>query len=206
MVVTATYSDETTSVLANETLDFSKILAADGVQNAIVSYTGATSMVTTTVPLTLVKGLAQVGATDFSSAWWTAFSNDYAVAAGESKTLTMYCYSNGINNWHSPCTILRKADMTEYAVVRMDNFGWGDGYGTATLSNDWNFDTFASNISGSRIAITVTNHGDNTADIAYNVTYVNGETHFQKYEGVTVDSTDLNFALVIEGAYTVIVE
>ena len=206
LVVMATYSDETTGVLSNESLEFSKILAAEGSQNAVVSYTGATSTVTTTVPLTLIKGVSQVGATDFSSVWWSAFSNDYAVAAGESKTLTMYCYSNGINNWHSPCTILRKADMAEYAVVRMDNYGWGDGYGTATLSSDWNFDTFASNISGSRIVITVTNHGDNTADVVYNVTYANGETHFQKYEGVTVDSTDLNFALVIEGAYTVIVE
>lgn len=88
----------------------------------------------------------------------------------------------------------------------MDNFGWGDGYATATLTNDWNFDTFASNISGSRVVITVTNNGDNTADILYNVTYANGEMHFQRYAGITVDSSDLNCALVTEGSYLVIVE
>lgn len=207
LVVTATYSDGTTAALANSSLDFGTITAAEGAQNADVSYTGAVSTVTTTVPLTLVKGVGQVGATDFSTAWWSAFSDDYAVPSGESKTLTMYCYSNNLNNYHSPSTILRKADMTEYAVVRMDNFGWGSGYdGIATATNDWNWDVFTSNISGSRVVITVTNNGDDTADILYNVTYANGQDHFQKYEGITVDSADLNCALVLEGAYLVLVE
>lgn len=206
IVVTATYSDGTTGVVPNETLRFGKIPAVSGSQNAVISYVGATSTVTTTCPLTLVMGVGQVGANDFSSAWWTAFSDDYAVATGSSKTLTMYCYSNNVNNWNSPCTILRKADKTEYAVVRMDNFGWGDGYGTAILTNDWNWDIFKPNISGSRVVITVTNNGDNTADILYNVTYASGATHFQKYEGITVDSSDLNCALVTEGSYLVIVE
>jgi hypothetical protein len=206
MVVTATYSDGTTGVLGNGTLQFSEIQPAAGAQDAVISYTGATNTVITTVPLTLVEGIGQVGATDFSTAWWTEFSDDYNVPSGQSKTLTMYCYSNNINAWHSPATILRKADMTEYAVVRIDNFGWGDGYGTATATNDWNFDTLASNISGSKVVITVTNNGDDTADIRYDVTFANGEEHFQQYDGITVDSTDLNCALVIEGAYIVIVE
>lgn len=204
--VTATYSDGTTGVIPNESLDFGTIPAAAGAQTVDVSYEGAFSTVTITVPLTLVQGLSQVGATDFSTAWWTEFSDDFTVASGGSKKFTMYTYSNGVNNWHSPSTILRKADGTENAVVRMDNFGWGDGYGTATLSNDWNFDVFAANISGSRVEITVTNNGDNTADIRYDVTYATGETHFQLYEGITVDSADLTCALVLEGAYLVIVE
>ncbi|MBN2806570.1 MAG: hypothetical protein JXR22_07910 [Prolixibacteraceae bacterium] len=206
LVVTASYSDGSTSVMAHEALRFGTIPAASGAQNVEISYVGATKTVSTTCPLTLVKGIAQVGANDFSTAWWTAFSNDYPVASGSSRTLTMYCYSNNVNNWNSPCTILRKADMTENAVVRMDNFGWGGGYGTAILSSDWNWDVFTRNISGSRIAITVSNNGNNTADILYNVTYANGESHFQKYEGITVESADLNCALVIEGAYVVIVE
>lgn len=206
LVVTATYSDGTTGVLSNESLQFGKVPAAEGDQEAVISYVGATSTVTTTCPLTLIKGIGQVGAYDFSTGWWTQFSEDYPVPSGESKTIKMYAYSNGVNNWNSPSTILRKADMTEYGVVRMDNFGWGDGYATATLSNDWNFDIFGANISGSRIEITVTNNGDNTADIRYDVTYATGETHFQEYAGITVDSSDLNTAIVLEGSYIVIVE
>ena len=121
----------------------------------------------------------------------------------------MYCYSDNLANWHSPCTILRKADKTEYGVVRMDNWGWGSGYAgnpNLIITSDWNWDIFTSNISGSRVVITVTNNGDNTADVLYNVTYANGETHFQKYAGITVDSSDLNCALVTEVSYLVIVE
>jgi hypothetical protein len=206
IAVTATYSDSTTGILSNESLQFGKIPAAEGSQSAVISYVGATNTVTTTCPFTLVKGVSQVGASDFSSGWWTVFSDDYPVASGSSKTFTMYCYSDNLANWHSPCTILRKADMAEYAVVRMDNWGWGTGYGTATLTNDWNWDIFASSQSGSRVVITVTNNGDNTADVLYNVTYANGETHFQKYAGVTVDSSDLNCALVTEESYLVIIE
>ena len=206
IVVTGTYSDGTKGVIPNATLKFGKITAAEGSQTALISYVGATKTATITCPLTLVKGVSQVGASDFSSAWWTVFSNDYAVASGSSKTITMYCYSDNLANWHSPSTILRKADKTEYGVVRMDNFGWGSGYGTATSTSDWNWGVFTSSLSGSKVAITVTNNGNNTADILYNVTYATGETHFQKYAGVTVDSSDLNCALVTEEAYLVLVQ
>jgi len=206
LVVTATYSDGSTGIIPTENLKFSKIPAASGTQSATISYTGASNTVKTTCPLTLIKGKSQVGNTDLSSAWWTAFSEDYPVPSGSSKTITMYCYSDNLANWHSPCTILRKADKTEYGVVRMDNFGWGDGYPTAVATNDWNWDIFMTSQNGSKVVITVTNNGNNTADILYNVTYANGETHFQKYAGFTVDSSDLNCALVTEVSYLVIVE
>lgn len=206
LVVTATYSDGTKGIIPNETLQFGKIPAASGSQTAVISYVGARKTVTTTCPVTLVKGVSQVGANDFSTGWWTAFSDDYTVASGSSKTITMYCYSDNLAYYHSPCIILRKADKTEYGVVRMDNFGWGTGYGTATLTSDWNWDIFQSSINGSKVVITVTNNGNNTADILYTVTYANGEKHFQKYAGVTVDSSDLNCALVTEESYLVIVE
>jgi len=192
--------------MPNETLQFGKVPAQEGSQEVVISYASATKTVTTTCPLTLVKGVSQVGATNFSSAWWTAFSDDYNVPSGSSKTITMYCYSDNLANWHSPCTILRKADKTEYGVVRMDSFGWGAGYATAIRTSDWNWDTFQKNISGSKVVITVKNNGNNTADVLYNVTYANGETHFQKYAGVTVDSSDLNCALVTEVSYLVITE
>ncbi len=207
IVVTATYSDATQGIMDNAALEFGKIPAATGSQNVVISYVGATKTVTTTCPVTLIKGVSQVGATDFSSGWWTAFSNDYPVASGDSVTLTMYCYSDNLANWHSPCTILRKADLTEYAVVRMDNWGWGPGFdGIATKTSDWNWDIFTSSISGSRVVIKVKNNGNNTADVLYNVTYATGETHFQKYAGIAVNSSDLNCALVTEVSYLVITE
>lgn len=206
LVVTATYSDGTTGVLANSSLKFSKIPSAEGTQNAVISYVGVTNTVSINCPVTLIKGTYQVGFNDFSTPWFTEFSEEYRIASGESKVLTMYCYSTNLQPYHSPSVILRKTDLTEYGVVRMDNFGWGDGYATATATSNWNWDVFASSINGSKITITVTNNGDDTADIHYDVTYVNGEEHFQSYEGFTIDSSDLNIALVLEGAYLVLVD
>ena len=202
MVVTATYSDGTSGVIANSSLKFENP-GGDGVQDAIVSYVGATSTVTTTVSVTNVMGATnQVGAPDFSTGWWSAFSNDYNVPSGISRTLKLDLYSSGNNNWNSPSTILRKADGSEYAVVRMDSFGWGAGYDgndNLVVTNDWDFDVFAANLNDSDIEITVTNAGDGTATVRYDVTYANGDTHFQQYEGIAIDSSDLNCALVIDG-------
>lgn len=202
MVVTATYSDGTTGVIANESLQF-EIPQAVGVQDAVISYEGAAGVVTTTIQITNEAGVTnQVGATDLSSGFWTAFSNEYKVASGSTKTFKMDLYSTEANNWNSPVVILRKADMTEYGVVRMDNFGWGTGYeGIATATNDWNWDVFAENLDGSHIEVTVTNVGDGTANVRYDVTYANGDTHFQLYEGITVDGSDLNCAITIDGCY-----
>ena len=103
--------------------------------------------------------------------------------------------------------ILRKADLVENAVLRMDHYGWGAGYennpGLVAESN-WNWDTFQAGLNRATIKITVTNNGDNTADVYFDVTYINGEAHFQNYKGIVVDSADLQFCLTCEGAYTVI--
>lgn len=201
MVVTATYSDGATGVIANENLQFANP-GGEGAQNAVITYVGANSTVITTVPITNVTGETnQVGATDFSSAFWSAFSNEYNVASSSSKTFKMDLYSTGANNWNSPAIILRKADLTEYAVVRMDNHGWGDGYATATATNDWNFDVFAENLNGAYIEVTVTNVGDGTVNVRYDVTYANGDTHFQLYAGITAVSSDLNCSITIDGCY-----
>lgn len=68
LVVTATYSDGTKTIIPNSSLQFGKIPAATGSQGVLISYAGATKTVSTTCPLTLVKGIGQVGNTDFSSA------------------------------------------------------------------------------------------------------------------------------------------
>lgn len=204
MEITATYSDATTGIVPIESLVIDSIKPIAGTQNIVISYVGATSTVTTTCELTLTQGTAQVGATDLTTAFWGAHSADFTVASGQSKVITLYSYSTEANSWNSPATILRKADLTEYAVVRMDNHGWGDGYATATATNDWDFDALSSNINGSKVIITVTNNGDNTATVNYDVTYSNGETHFQKYEGITIDSADLTTALTVDNCYLVL--
>ena len=203
MEITGYKSDGSSVVLDPSALVFSQVQPVAGEQQIEIDFSG----VKTTYPVMVKLGTEAVGAPDFSNGWWTSFlSADKPVPAGESASVHMFVYSDNLENWHSPCTILRGAALNEYAVVRMDNFGWGDGYGTATLESDWNFDIFAANQNMSAVSITVTNNGDNTADIVYNVTYANGETHVQKYIGVTVDSADLQMGIVTEESYLIILE
>ena len=147
-----------------------------------------------------------VGAQDFTNAWWTTFSRDWVVPAGTTQTVSMQVGSDNLGNWHSPCTILRKADMSEYAVVRQDNYGWGAGYeGNAALvlSSNWNWDTFMSAINGSKVSISVSNGGDGFASVRYYVVDGNGEEHFQYYDNILVEAGDLQFALVTEESYLI---
>lgn len=206
LVVTATYADETTGVLDNSMLTFGAV-PADGTQEVEVTYVGSSSTVTIKCPIEVVQGTDAVGVSDCSTGWWTDWSADIPVPSGETVSYNVYQYSSCGSNWHCTDVILRKADLTENAVVRLDNFGWGGGYdGNANLvlESNWNWDTFLAGLNRADIKITVTNNGDNTADIRYDVTYINGETHFQSYKGIVVDSADLNCCLTCEAAYAVI--
>ena len=209
MEVTATYADGTTGVVNNASLICGEVPVTPGEQEVEIKYVGVSATITTTCKINVVKGVAEVGLADCTTPWWTAFAADKVVAAGESVTFKMMVYSSGKENYHSPCTILRQADLVENAVVRMDNFGWGAGYDgndTKVLESNWNWDVFKSSINLSNVTITVTNNGDGTADIRYVVIYPDGEEHFQNYLGIKVNSADLQAALVTEGSYLVLYE
>ena len=160
----------------------------------------------TTYTINLEKGAYAVGLPDLTTPWWTAFTPDFTVAAGESKVFEMDLYSDNAANYHSPCTIVRKADLTEYLVVREDHFGWGGSYEGAVAESNWNWDYFAARLNNSHVKITVTNNGDNTASIRYEVVDSAGEAHFQNYLNFPVDSADMMCSLVTEGSYLVLVD
>ncbi len=145
-----------------------------------------------------------VGLEDCTTPWWAHFSQDWKVAPYESQSVSMTVTTRMVNNWDGPCTVLRKADLSEYGVVRMDNYGWGAGYdGIVTPESNWNWDTFLAGLNGATVSITVSNNGDNTASVRYNVVYADGETHFQYYDGIAIDSADFQFCTVNEGSYLV---
>ncbi len=210
MEITATYSDGSTGILPLSNVTVAAPTAKAGTQNITVTYAGSTRTVTTSFPVQVKAGICAVGATDYLNGWWTTFLEpDEPVAAGHSVTFKMQVLSDNLGNYHSPCTILRGAALNEYAVVRMDNFGWGGGYDgnpNLLLESNWNWDTFMSNIHGSDVAITVTNNGNGTANVHYDVTYQNGEKHFQDYKGIKVNSDDLQMSFVTEESCLIIYE
>ena len=202
--------------LADLTVTSMPDISTLGEKQLIVAYSktskgnGATKPVIATAKFTVVKVYpvnfvtptpAVVGAEDFSTGWWTAFSNDIKIE-NETKTVFSFTnYSDAAANWHNAVVILRKADLTEYAVVRMDNYGWGTGYSACSPTCNWNWDTFTSVMNGAKVTVTITNTGLNTANIDMAVVGSDGNNYEQHYTGINgIDPEDLYFAVTVENA------
>jgi hypothetical protein len=210
MEVTATYASGDARVIDNARLSFSAVPAKTGSQTVtITAEEGITATVGVTVSESAVSAVNNtanmVGAEDNSTAFWGDFSDDFNVPVGETKSITFTNYSSLAGNWNNFCVVLRKADLAEYAVVRADNYGWGNGYDACIhdgTQGDWG--TWLAGMNGAKVTVYVTNCGNSTADIQAVMQGTTGTTSTQYYLGVnTVDSSDLNFALTVDSSHIV---
>lgn len=152
-----------------------------------------------------------LGATDNSDAWWTSHLDaDVKIESNKSYSTTFTNYTSGGNNWNNYVVVLRKADKTEYAVMRSDDYCWGDAVGgnggplithSNSASDDWG--AWLAQMNGAKVTVTVTNYGDNTADVVAEVTGTEGMTSTQKYLGVPVESADLYLDFTTDGCHYV---
>ena len=152
-----------------------------------------------------------LGATDNSDAWWTSHLDaDVKIESNKSYSTTFTNYTSGGNNWNNYVVVLRKADKTEYAVMRSDDYCWGDAVGgnggplithSNSASSDWG--AWLAQMNGAKVTVTVTNYGDNTADVVAEVTGTEGMTSTQKYLGIPVESADLYLDFTTDGCHYV---
>lgn len=208
MVVTGTYSDGSSVVIDNAKLSFSAIPAKAGSQPVTIT---AGENITATVNVTVSEAAVvknstdMIGTEDNSTAFWGAHSDDFNVPAGQTKSITFTNYSSLSDNWNNFVVILRKADLTEYAVVRADNYGWGTGYGACTpngTQGDWG--TWLAGMNGAKVTVYVTNCGNGTADVQAVMVGTTSTISTQCYWGInTIDANDLNFALTVDGCHLV---
>ena len=152
-----------------------------------------------------------LGATDNSDAWWDSHLDaDIKIESNKSYSTTFTNYTSGGNNWNNYVVVLRKADKTEYCCLRSDDYCWGDAIGGATgplithsnsASGDWG--AWLAQMNGAKVTVTVTNYGDNTADVVAEVTGTEGLTSTQKYLGIPVESSDLYLDFTTDGCHYV---
>ena len=149
------------------------------------------------------KMYTSLGATDNSTGWWGAHSENIKVGPNETFISTFTNYTSGANNWNNFVVVLCRADNTEYAVVRADNYGWGDGYGACTpigTQGDWG--TWLAAMDGAKVTVAVTNNGDGTADVKAVMQGTNGEVYTQEYNGInTVDPEDFYFRFTVDNCH-----
>lgn len=208
MVVYATYVEGEPGVIDNSKLTFSRIPATAGKHEVtITTENGRTATVEVNVAESAVKAVTptpvSLGAEDCSTAWWTEFTKDMKIPAGETFEFNFTNYSSGVNNWNNYVVILRKADLAEYAVVRSDNYGWGNGYAACTpigTQGDWA--TWLATMNGAKVKLFVTNCNNGTADIQAIVTGTDGSVTTQSYLGInTIDPSDLNVAFTVDSSH-----
>ena len=150
------------------------------------------------------KMYTSLGATDNSTGWWGAHSENIKVGPKETFVSTFTNYTSGANNWNNFVVVLCKADNSEYAVVRADNYGWGNGYAACTpiCDNGGDWGTWLSAMDGAKVTTYVTNNGDGTADVKAVIIGNDGNTYTQEYKGInTVDPNDFYFRYTVDGCH-----
>ena len=141
-----------------------------------------------------------LGALDCSTPWWSVHTDNIKVEPKETKVVNFTNYSSGENNWNNFVIVLNRADLSEYAVVRADNYGWGDGYAACTPSGgpaDW--DAWRAAMNGAKVTAYITNNGDGTADVKAVMYGNDGVTYEQEYKGInTIDPDDFYFRFTVD--------
>lgn len=211
MEVTATYKNGETDVLDNSKLKFSAVAASAGKKAVTISTANgkeAKTMVTVKESASNAAAFTPslVGLEDNTTAWWTAFSDDVKVPAGETRSFSFTNYTDGLNNWDNFVTILRNADKGEYGVVRADNYGWGNGYAACqhdgTAGADWA--SWLAAMNGAKVTVYVTNCNNGTADVQAVMKGTDGKTYTQYYLGInTVDPADLYVSFTADHCHLV---
>lgn len=210
MVVKATDSSGKTRVLDNSRLTFSTVPAKVGLQIVtITAEAGITATVNVIVKesqvLEVTNNKTTVGTMDNSTPFWGDFSDEFNVPVGETRFIKFTNFTSRVKNYHNFVVVLRKSNLIEYAVVRADNYGWGDGYAACLTSGgqaDWV--AWRDEMNGAKVTVYVTNCGNGTADVQAVMVGNAGTTSTQYYLGInTIDPNDLNFALTVENAHLI---
>ncbi len=153
----------------------------------------------------VVPSPAVLGASDCSTGWWQVFTENIKVDPKETKVVNFTNYSNGLNNWNNFVLILNRADLSEYGVVRADNYGWGDGYGACThtgTQGDWA--TWLAAMNGAHVTGYITNNGDGTASVRFVMQGTDGVEYTQEYNGInTIDPDNMYFRFTVDGSHLV---
>ena len=213
MEVVATYSDGTTAVIDNSKLTFTTVPAIPGSEKVIVSSAnGKTFEVNVNVEVSnsakATPSTTIVGAEDNSTGFWGAHAADVNVPAGETREFNFTNYSTLGANWNNFVPILRRADLTEYAVVRADNYGWGTGYdgnpNLVTSGGQADWATWLAAMNGAKCTVWVTNCNNGTADVQCIMHGTDGIDYIQYYLGIRyVDPDDLFVSFTVDGCHLV---
>lgn len=153
-----------------------------------------------------------VGNEDYSTTWWSAFSDFVTMAGSQTTHYGFYNYTDGTANYHNWLLVLTngkdrgETGYAEYFVLRADGYGWGDAnYKADNITHNFNFDdgSFTNDMKGAYVDMTI-KRTNNRVDVKAVVTATSGTVYNYSfyYEG-EMTSTIGSF-LTCEGSYLAI--
>lgn len=151
-----------------------------------------------------------VGNEDFSTPWWTAFSDMVTMSGDDTMHFGFYNYSDEGANWHNWVLVLTNgkdrsdSGYAEYFVLRADAYGWGNSnYSGNNISADFNWGTFTSDMNGAYVDLTIKRSGTRI-DVTTKVTTKKGAVYNYTFYYEGVSTTDIGAFLTCEEAYLAI--
>lgn len=214
MVVKATDSSGKTRVLDNSQLTFSSVPATEGSHKVIITAAeGVTAEVDVRVSESIsssIRYTETVGATDKTTGFLGAYSDNFKVEVGETKSIKFTNYTNLQANWNNFVVALKRNDNSLYYWLRADNYGRDAAdveiafahSGTQWVNQTW--EEWLQSMNGAEVTVYVTNCGNGTADVQIEMIGNDGQLDTQYYLGAnTINPEDLYFALSVDGCYLV---
>ena len=154
-----------------------------------------------------------VGATDFSSPWWAAFS-DYATTPSNITYPLGYTFKNHNNgiedaaHWYKNWVLIvtngkeRGADgYAEYFVLRSDNWGWGANYNAANITLDYNWDTFMYDMNGADCKMLISRNKSGRVDLVVKITTLDEKEYNYTFYAEGIGMGEIGAFFVAEGSY-----
>lgn len=208
--VEGTDSEGNTISIENSELLFSVVPAQSGTQYVTITYEDLTTTVPVEVSVSSASKLTNtnsiLGATDNSNPWDPnpVFSDAFSLESGSTKYISFTNYSSLIGNWANFLVILQ-CDAVHEAVVRADDWGWGNGYAACThygTQGDWA--NWLKGMNGAKVTVFVTNNGDGTADVLSVMEGTTGQKSTQYYYGLDhINSNNLQLLLSVDRSHIV---
>ena len=194
----------------NGTADVKAVMVGNDGQTYTQSYTGINTVdpdnfyFNFTIDNSHIEFDEVIGEEDNSTPWWTAHSQMIQVPVGKTYTTRFKNFTSGANNWNNFVVVLTREDNSEYAVVRADNYGWGDSYAACTPSggqSDWA--QWLAAMDEAMVTVSVTNNGG-SADVKCTMVGNDGNTYYQNYNGISpTDGDNLYFRFTVDGSHLV---
>jgi hypothetical protein len=147
-----------------------------------------------------------VGSSDCTTGWWSAFSNYFHIYGDKTLHLSFTNYTNMSANWDNFLVVFTndkgrdESGYEEYVVLRADAYGWGNAYAGGTMTQNYDWDTFATDMNGAQVEMDITRAGKVVTMDAV-ITGNSGTVYNYTFQ-FTYDMTDnINVFLTCEGAY-----